>query len=161
MSKAPMSSSAPSLPQSVDTEQVSTVDLQKEVPAFPNLASGSLMQNGLRGPDGKVVGQKPVGVDATLDRMTEGRRQEVAKPKSLKAAEQAKMLEEKRQAEKKEKERLRWQQKQKQEELNRVQASAQGAGEASHPSPKPSPLGEAPHALDSALTPCSTIIAPH
>jgi hypothetical protein len=154
--------------QPADGERSAAMELHRDAPesGFCNIASGSLMQNGLRGPDGKIVGQKPAGVDAVCERMTEGRRQEVAKPKSLKAAEQAKMLEEKRQAEKKEKERQRWNQKQKQEEVNRIQqASAKGTGDVPCPSPKPlasnTPMSEAPHVLDTALqSTTNTNVAP-
>eukprot|EP00746_Dinoflagellata_sp_MGD_P117463 gnl/MRDRNA2_/MRDRNA2_53309_c0_seq1.p1 gnl/MRDRNA2_/MRDRNA2_53309_c0~~gnl/MRDRNA2_/MRDRNA2_53309_c0_seq1.p1 ORF type:complete len:764 (-),score=215.96 gnl/MRDRNA2_/MRDRNA2_53309_c0_seq1:34-2325(-) len=146
----------------IDKVKSVSTELQKDPQEFSNIASGSLMQNGLRGPDGKIVGQKPAAVEAVCERMTEGRRQEVAKPKSLKAAEQAKMLEEKRQAEKKEKERQRWQQKQKQEELNRVQqASGKATSDAPCPSPKPmtasTHISEAPHMLDTALQSSSNV----
>jgi hypothetical protein len=111
-------------------------------------------------PSAPVLSQ-PAAVEASCERMTEGRRQEVEKPKSLKAAEQAKMLEEKRQAEKKEKKNQLLIQKQKQEEHNRVNTPGRDL-----PGPSPAssaastPLTKAAHALDTALMPSPTNVMP-
>lgn len=71
--------------------------------AFPNLVSAegpsTFIQNGMHGLNGERVDARPTGIEAFERLASGGRREDVAKPKSLKAAEHAKQQEERKQRE--------------------------------------------------------------